>query len=294
MGSSSDELTFQLNDDIFCFNTKKMKIKDVKSIKEDDKYAVKYLINLIENEFINLQDPLQIIYKIVNNEQIVIYEADKEESCQLQSELEQAAEEDGTRGAKKRSEWGKQDTEILLEKYEIYVKLVGPMKKFKNKKVMWEKIAQDIEDTIGRKYTSIQVENRFKTLLKRKKDAIQHNKRSGNDRVDVPYEDQLEKIASLDDSIKQEMLMSINNTRILKNNESSSDQSTSSSSAVKMIPEKKTVHFLKRKIEKETKENKKKSVQETLLEIHQLKEESKEKRHKEKLALIEKLFKKDM
>ncbi|KYN14652.1 hypothetical protein ALC57_13138 [Trachymyrmex cornetzi] len=67
------------------------------------------------------------------------------------------------------------------------MKMVGPMKKFKNKKVMWEKIATDIEDNIGRKYTFVQIENRFKTLLKRKKDAIEHNKRSGNERTDVPY-----------------------------------------------------------------------------------------------------------
>lgn len=69
------------------------------------------------------------------------------------------------------------------------------------------KISQDIEDNISRKYTSIQVENRFKRLLERKKEAVKHNKRSGNhERIDVPYEEHLEKIPSLDDSIKPEIL----------------------------------------------------------------------------------------
>lgn len=107
-----------------------------------------------------------------------------------------------------------------------------------------------------------QVENCFKTLLKRKKDAIEHNKRSSNEREDVPYEQQLEKIASLNNSIKPKILMSINNTKILKNeNESSIFQSASSSKAMKMIPEKKTVIlFLKENIERKAKENKKESI----------------------------------
>lgn len=274
---------------------------------EDNIYAANYIMNLINNESLILEEPLQIIYKIINNEKFIIYKADDEESNQLQSELEQKQMEEDmeTISEKKRLEWGEQDTQILLDKYEIYMKLVGPMKKFKNKKTMWEKISEDIESNMGRKYTSIQVENRFKTLLKRKKDAVEHNKRSGNDRIDVPYEDQLEKIASQDDSIKPEILMSMNNTRILKNKNNllvtehthnasemkSNFQPVGSSKVMKIIPE--TKNPSNRNIEKESKENKKKSIQETLLELHKLKEESKERRHNEKLQLIRDLFKKD-
>lgn len=258
---------------------------------ENNNYAVKYILNLINNGSINLQEPLQIIYKIINDEQVVIYEMLNKEKFG-QSKLGQIEE---TLDEKKRLEWGKQDTNVLLEKYEIYMKMVGPMKMFKNKKVMWEKITQDIENNMGRKYTSIQVENRFKTLIKRKKDAIEHNKRSGNERVDIPYEEQLEKIASLDDSIKPEILMSINSTKILKSqNESNYSQPDTSSNTVKMASEKKTVKSSLKENIKKIKENEKKSIRETLRELHQLKEENKERRHKEKLQLIKELFKKDM
>lgn len=125
--------------------------------------------------------------------------------------------------------------------------MVGPMKKFKTKKGMWEKIAQDIKDNLNWKYTSVQVENRFKTLLKRKKDAIQHNKRSGNDRTDVPYEEQLEKIAALDDSIQPEILMSINKTRILKDQNKNDGQPVCSKS-VNVMPKEKAECSLKKKL----------------------------------------------
>lgn len=145
--------------------------------------------------------------------------------------------------------------------------MVGPMKKFKTKKEMWEKIAQDIKDNLNQKYTNVQVENRFKTLLKRKKDAIQHNKRSGNDGTDVPYEEQLEKIAALDGSIKLEILMSINKTKILKDQNKNDGQPVCSKS-VNVMPKEKAERSLKKTVQKEAKENKKKSIQEILLELH--------------------------
>lgn len=51
---------------------------------------------------------------------------------------------------------------------------------------------------------SVQVENRYKTCLKRKKNAVEHNARSGNSRTEVPFEEELSKIAANDNSIEPE------------------------------------------------------------------------------------------
>lgn len=45
---------------------------------------------------------------------------------------------------------------------------VGPKKKLKKKIDMWKQISSDMEDTFNVKYNYIQVENRYKTVCKRK------------------------------------------------------------------------------------------------------------------------------
>lgn len=79
------------------------------------------------------------------------------------------------------------------------------MKKFKRKKNLWEQIAADIEKVFQCKRSPIQCENRYKTVLKRKKKAVDNNHTSGCERQDVPYEEQLTKIAAVDDSIEPEV-----------------------------------------------------------------------------------------
>jgi len=73
-------------------------------------------------------------------------------------------------------EWSDESTRLLLDKYVEYLELVGPMKQFKNKKLMWLEISKDLEKNLGVQKTSIQCENRYKTVLRRKfaKKIIQH------------------------------------------------------------------------------------------------------------------------
>ncbi|CAH1107031.1 unnamed protein product [Psylliodes chrysocephalus] len=40
--------------------------------------------------------------------------------------------------------WNDPQTRLLLDKYEEYMDAVGPLKKFKNKKIMWQYIAKDM------------------------------------------------------------------------------------------------------------------------------------------------------
>jgi len=49
---------------------------------------------------------------------------------------------------------------ILLQKVIEYTKEIGPMKKFRNKKAMWEKISSDILTELGSLKTAAQCENR--------------------------------------------------------------------------------------------------------------------------------------
>lgn len=88
----------------------------------------------------------------------------------------------------------------------MYFPLVGPMKKFKNKKSMFAKIAQEIQDEIGAVRTADQCSTRYKTVSKRKKNARDQNNKSGNSPQIVEYEDELEKIRFLDDSLEPEIV----------------------------------------------------------------------------------------
>ncbi|EFN80753.1 hypothetical protein EAI_12993, partial [Harpegnathos saltator] len=64
--------------------------------------------------------------------------------------------------------WCDASTRLLLDKYEQYLPLIGPMKQFKCKKSMWIQISQDILTELNIERNAVQCENRYKTILKRK------------------------------------------------------------------------------------------------------------------------------
>lgn len=166
-----------------------------------------------------------------------------------------------------KGEWSDSGTKFMLERYELYVPQVGPSKKFKTKKRMWQEIATDLKNILNEHFTHVQVENRYKTVMKRKKAAVVNNNRTGASRVSVPYETEVNRIAALDDSIEPEVLRSANDITYLKSTES-------------VEPPKKRLKKLK-------------TIQETLVEIYTKKEENKERRHKEKMELLLKLINKE-
>ena len=57
--------------------------------------------------------------------------------------------------------WSDTEAQILMDKFREYQHEVGPMKKFKNKKSMWEKISADILAELGSLKTGAQCENRY-------------------------------------------------------------------------------------------------------------------------------------
>jgi len=49
---------------------------------------------------------------------------------------------------------------------------IGPLKKFKTKKLMWAQISKDMMTMLNLSKTPLQIENRYKTVLKRKKKQL--------------------------------------------------------------------------------------------------------------------------
>lgn len=103
------------------------------------------------------------------------------------------------------SEWDEAAAKLLLDKYESYMASVGPMKRFKKKKNMWEAIALDLQNILNFKKTAVQCENRYKTVMKRKTKAVEKRHRSGESPETIPFQDEIEKINALDDSIEPEV-----------------------------------------------------------------------------------------
>ncbi|KAH7975130.1 hypothetical protein HPB49_024377 [Dermacentor silvarum] len=71
---------------------------------------------------------------------------------------------------------------------------------------MFGRIAENLNKTMGITRTGEQCCSRFKTVIRRKTSATTQNKKSGNSPSDVPYDEELAKIAALDDSVEPEEL----------------------------------------------------------------------------------------
>lgn len=165
-------------------------------------------------------------------------------------------------------QWSDAESKLLLDKYGQYLEQIGPLKKFKNKKNMWLQISSDMGD-VGYEKTALQCENRYKTILKRKKKAIDNNRSTGAVRQNVQYEDELNKIKSIDDSVEPEVLRDINTVTKKRSIEGTTTTATT---------------------------GKRKSMSDILVQIHKEKEkhrkereENKMKRHNEKMELLKQI-----
>ncbi|KYN13306.1 hypothetical protein ALC57_14507 [Trachymyrmex cornetzi] len=126
---------------------------------------------------------------------------------------------------------------------------------------MWIQITKDIETKMIFTRNAVQCENRYKTILKRKVLSVKNNQPSGAKQIKVDFEEALNKIKAIGDSLEPEILQGPG--RIV---EKSAASTSSNSQAQK---KKKTM-----------------SISETLLEIQKNKEEKRERRHQEKLDLL--------
>lgn len=167
-------------------------------------------------------------------------------------------------------EWSEAMTKFLLDHYFEGIKEVGPMKQFRNKKNMWEHITLVMNNHFYTNKTSTQVENRYKTVVRRKTQAVSNNHTSGAKRIRVDYEEELSKIAKIDDNIEPEVLK---------------DQTTT-------IVNKK-IEETKRKHVAEAYEAINKQKMDLKKKLHDEKEQNKERRHEEKMQLLKELINKN-
>lgn len=57
---------------------------------------------------------------------------------------------------------------------------VGPLKKFRTKRAMWEHITNEINKELNIERNYEQVQNRHKTLMRKRKLQVDHNRKCGN------------------------------------------------------------------------------------------------------------------
>lgn len=159
------------------------------------------------------------------------------------------------------------------------------MKRFKSKKNMWDEIASDIYKIVGITKTSVQCDNRYKTIMKRKKKVDANNHTSGSSRQVIEYEDEIRKIAAIDDSIEPEVLRGPGKTIYKKPLETSAAKNGNREHRNEPCNQNE-----EKEPEPVKKKRKARNAGETLLEIQKMKEENKERRHKEKMELMKELI----
>lgn len=147
----------------------------------------------------------------------------------------------------------------------------------------------------------MQCQNKFKATTRKRKLAMDNNKKSGSVRVDVEFEDELNRIVALDDSVEPEVLRGINFVQLKEStNTAPTSSSSSSASDTQSSPQPKKRWQTSKKgvaetlkatlLEIENKREKAKIDREMVKnEREQRKEANKQRRHEEKLLLLERL-----
>ncbi|XP_050065756.1 uncharacterized protein LOC126554764 [Aphis gossypii] len=174
------------------------------------------------------------------------------------------------------SVWTAENTSFMLECYHQYLEQIGPMKKFKNKRCMWMKIKQDIQDKFNYSFTDIQIENRYKTVLKRNKMSTKNNNTTGSSPKFSTVDNEFAKITALDDSIEPAVQVGTSSSglkRLIKEDIVPKDMPIVSNKKVKTSVTDVLIAMLKEK-----EENKKQ------------RELNRERRHNEKMDLLRTLL----
>ncbi|KAK9892912.1 hypothetical protein WA026_023823 [Henosepilachna vigintioctopunctata] len=225
-------VSFKINGKIHDIEISQDEIDLYNHLVDDNEFTLEYLNSLIATEVISLDGELEEIYRVNSNGDL----EDKIFPLQYTNIVEN------------KDKWYGPETCLLLEKYEIYIKEVGQSKLYRNKKCMWEQIANDINKVFKLKKTALQVENRFKTLLRRKE-----------------YEAKYRRTDKEEDNNFKEKLRGLSLERPPKRKYRKFDSICDSPPA-----------------------KRERNLQETLEHIHSEKEAAKERRHRETLILLRK------
>ncbi|XP_034307601.1 uncharacterized protein [Magallana gigas] len=90
--------------------------------------------------------------------------------------------------------WTRPATLLLISQYRENEELVTSGKL--RKKALWNKIAKVLREKGNCNFSAVQVEGRWKTLMRGLKNVKDHNKKSGAERRNHPYEEELEFMAA--------------------------------------------------------------------------------------------------
>ncbi|KAF5307597.1 hypothetical protein FQR65_LT18377 [Abscondita terminalis] len=276
---------FKINTNVLKMTLEQGEEQLYEKLLSDDSYAVQYVKLLIKNGLFTITDGgegnvLNEIYRLQGDREILIYNRDINEGSNQKFVGEEKKNEllsvvNGDNNSNPFTDaWTDAATTFILEMYREYLSQVGPMKRFKIKKAMWAKISTDLLETLDISKTPLQIENRYKTVLKRKKKAVENNRKSGSSREEVPFETELREISNLDDSIEPEVLRSAKSVSYPKQSVQKTISSDEDSHSTDNSQPK------KRKL----------GIEERKLELFKQKEEAKERRHQEKLQLLRELF----
>lgn len=120
--------------------------------------------------------------------------SDSENQCPrgINIKIDATSPKSSCSGSGENKDWQDDKTRYLLDQVYAYLPVIGPQKKFKTKKAMWVKLVEEISQKFCKVRTSVQVENRYKTVLRRKKSAVENNSGSGNSRQVVLFEEELQ------------------------------------------------------------------------------------------------------
>ncbi|XP_015118431.1 uncharacterized protein LOC107042074 [Diachasma alloeum] len=188
-----------------------------------------------------------------------------------------------------RQSWSIGAIKELLDLYNMYVPEMGPMKKFKTKKKMFQKIAETLNSDFQITISGGQCLSRYKTVLREYSKARKLNMISGASRQDVDYEVEIEELKAADDSLEPKIRMGVGKIthvekRIRMEQVSPKIRNEKLGSGTRMV---------KDKGPSSSTSNASNTVSETLLFIDERREEKKDQRHKEKLDLFRELLLKD-
>ncbi|KAL1469497.1 hypothetical protein MTO96_041046, partial [Rhipicephalus appendiculatus] len=105
--------------------------------------------------------------------------------------------------------WSDGETKLLLDYYAKYTPSVGPIKRFKCKREMFDQISRGIFALLNTVRTGVQCETRFKTISRRKRNEDCNNRTSGQSRCNVSYEEEFAAIRAIDDGLEPEVLRGV-------------------------------------------------------------------------------------
>jgi hypothetical protein len=149
-------------------------------------------------------------------------------------------------------EWSNRETNYLLKKYNKYILATGPRKKFRTKRELFQRIAHDMKNDLKINRSGCQCENRYKTVLRKW--------RKQSEKEFHPKKQAVNPIN----------IPSTSTNKFFSHKPEESEDITN--------------------LEEPNSEHRKKDLVDVLWEIFKRKEESRERRHREKMKLIKDLI----